>query len=118
MSMAQQEYVAILPLPCPRPDLTVHAVPYESVRPWFSRITLIPSDNRPCHKIFTTDTRAGSSNVGLDHVIYTVGLIAALRSKKRNATIGIMITASHNPAEDNGVKLVDPMVCRHLLPRS
>lgn len=46
----------------------------------------------------------------LDHVIYTVGLIAALRSKKRNATIGIMITASHNPAEDNGVKLVDPMV--------
>ncbi|KAJ9610674.1 Phosphoacetylglucosamine Mutase [Cladophialophora chaetospira] len=45
----------------------------------------------------------------LDHVIYTVGLIAALRSKKRNATIGIMITASHNPAEDNGVKLVDPL---------
>lgn len=51
-----------------------------------------------------------NSNLGLDHVIYTVGLLAALRSKKRNATIGIMITASHNPAEDNGVKLVDPMV--------
>lgn len=42
--------------------------------------------------------------------MYTVGLLAALRSKKRNSTIGIMITASHNPAEDNGVKLVDPMV--------
>ena len=37
-------------------------------------------------------------------------MTACVRSKKRNAVIGIMITASHNPAEDNGVKLVDPMV--------
>ncbi|XP_053143094.1 phosphoacetylglucosamine mutase [Hemicordylus capensis] len=43
------------------------------------------------------------------HTIFRVGLVAVLRSKQTKSTIGVMITASHNPEEDNGVKLIDPL---------
>ncbi|KAM6355333.1 phosphoacetylglucosamine mutase isoform 1-T1 [Podargus strigoides] len=45
----------------------------------------------------------------LDHVMFRMGLLAVLRSKALVSTVGVMVTASHNPEEDNGVKLVDPL---------
>lgn len=37
-----------------------------------------------------------------------MGLVVGMRAKQVASTMGVMVTASHNHHEDNGVKIIEP----------
>ncbi|SPO24198.1 probable PCM1 - phosphoacetylglucosamine mutase [Ustilago trichophora] len=73
-------------------------------------ITASQAHPKPADQTFTYGTAGLRTRADiLDSTCFRVGLIGALRSKKlKGKTIGLMVTASHNPEQDNGVKMVDP----------
>jgi len=47
------------------------------------------------------------NNEVLDSTCFRMGALAVLRAIRKGAPVGIMVTASHNPAVDNGLKIAD-----------
>ncbi|KAF8314983.1 phosphoacetylglucosamine mutase [Clavulina sp. PMI_390] len=92
------------------PELTPPPLPPKLEFDWFSpEFHNFAGKYRHTHD-FSYGT-AGFRNKAaiLETVMFRCGIVAALRSKRlEGKTIGVMITASHNPEEDNGVKIVDP----------
>jgi len=67
---------------------------------------LVARDTRRSGQMLSAAVQAGFNSAGFDTTdlgILPVGAVSAL-TKANRATFGVMVSASHNPAEDNGIK--------------
>ena len=71
---------------------------------------LIGKDTRLSNYMLEAALQAGFTSIGMD--VMTVGPMptpaVAMLTRSLRADIGVMISASHNPYEDNGIKLFGP----------
>lgn len=71
---------------------------------------VIGRDTRRSGPMFTTALHAGFSSVGVDTIdvgVLPVGGVSRL-IRQLEAPLGVMVSASHNPAHDNGIKFLGP----------
>jgi phosphoglucosamine mutase len=71
---------------------------------------LIGRDTRRSGPMFTTALHAGFSSVGVDTIdlgVLPVGGVSRLL-RQLEAPLAVMVSASHNPAHDNGIKFIGP----------
>ena len=71
---------------------------------------VIGRDTRRSGRMFTTALHAGFSSVGVDTIdvgVLPVGGVSRLL-RQLEAPLAVMVSASHNPAHDNGIKFIGP----------